>query len=121
MIVNGDLTLTPTYIAREDNYFAHGSTLREACESAQTKALQHEPVEQRIERFKTEYPDFDKKIPAMDLFRWHNILTGSCEQGRRAFAYDKNINLESDYFSVNEFILLTKDYYGAEIIKRLVG
>lgn len=121
MIVNEDLTLTLTYIARDGNYFAHGATLRKAVASAQDKAMMDEPEGKRIARFKATFPDFNMKIPAMELFRWHHILTGSCEQGRRAFAYDKNINLESDYFSVNEFILLTKDYYGGEIIKRLVG
>ena len=29
-IVNNDLTLTPCYIVKQDNVFAHGETLREA-------------------------------------------------------------------------------------------
>lgn len=94
--------------------------MHEAHESAKAKALQHAPVEQRIERFKTEYPDFDEKIPAMDLFRWHNILTGSCEQGRRSFAKDKDINLDTDKFTVNEFVNITRNAYGGEIIEKII-
>ena len=120
VILLSDLTLTPTHIARVGNFFAHGSTLRAAREAAQSKALQHEPVEQRIERFKNEYPDFNVKIPAMELFRWHNILTGSCEQGRRMFAKDKCINLDTDEFTVNEFVELTRHSYGGEVIERIL-
>ena len=119
-ILQSDLTLTPTHIARVGNFFAHGSTLRAAREAAQSKALQHEPVEQRIERFKNEYPDFNVKIPAMELFRWHNILTGSCEQGRRMFAKDKCINLDTDEFTVKEFVKLTRHSYGGEVIERIL-
>ena len=119
-ILQSDLTLTPTYIAKVGNFFAHGVTLREAREAAQAKALQNEPIEQRIERFKTKYPDFNVKIPAMELFRWHHILTGSCEQGRRQFAQDKDINLESDKFTVNEFVHITRNAYGGEIIKQIL-
>ena len=99
---------------------AHATTLHEARETAQAKALQHEPVEQRIERFINEYPDFNVKIPAMELFRWHNILTGSCEQGRRAFAKDKCINLDTDEFTVKEFVKLTRHSYGGEVIERIL-
>ena len=119
-ILQSDLTLTPTHIARVGNFFAHATTLHEARETAQAKALQHEPVEQRIERFINEYPDFNVKIPAMELFRWHNILTGSCEQGRRAFAKDKCINLDTDEFTVKEFVKLTRHSYGGEVIERIL-
>ena len=85
-ILQSDLSLTPTHIAKVGNFFAHGVTLREAREAVQAKALHNEPVAQRIALFKKEFPDFDKKIPAMKLFSWHHILTGSCEQGRRQFA-----------------------------------
>ena len=119
-ILQSDLTLTPTYIAKVGNFFAHATTLHEAREIAQAKALQNEPVEQRIERFINEYPDFNVKIPAMELFRWHNILTGSCEQGRRAFAKDKGINLDTNEFTVNEFVNITRNAYGGEIIEQIL-
>ena len=88
--------------------------------SAEAKALQNEPVEQRIQRFKEQYPDNNKKIPAMELFEWHNILTGSCEQGRRNFALNKGIDLDNDSFTITEFVYLTKNSYGGDIIKQII-
>ena len=120
VILNNDLTLTHTYIAKVDNYFAHGNTLHQARESAEAKALQKEPVEQRIQRFKEQYPDNNKKIPAMELFKWHNILTGSCEQGRRNFALNEGIDLDNDSFTITEFVYLTKNSYGGDIIKQII-
>ena len=106
-------------MAKVGNCFAHGSTLREAMESANAKALLEEPVENRIKRFCIEFPDFDKKIPAMELFKWHHILTGSCEQGRRSFVYNHGINLDTDVFTVKEFVALTRNDYGGEIISQI--
>ena len=120
VILQSDLTLTHTYIAKVGNFFAHGVTLRDAYTSAQTKALRNEPIEMRIERFKRNYPDYNKKISAMELFKWHNILTGSCEQGRLSFAKDKGINLESDKFTVCEFVAITSNAYGGEIIRKIL-
>ena len=120
VILNNDLTLTHTYIAKVGNYFAHGNTLRQAKESAEAKALKNEPVEQRIQRFKEQYPDNNKKIPAMELFKWHNILTGSCEQGRRNFALNKGIDLDKDSFTIQEFVGITKNSYGGDIIKQII-
>ena len=120
VILNKDLTLTHTYIAKVGNYFAHGDTLHQARESAEAKVLQNEPVEQRIQRFKEQYPDNNKKIPAMELFKWHNILTGSCEQGRRNFALNKGIDLDNDSFTIIEFVEITKNSYGGDIIKQIL-
>ena len=118
-ILQTDFTLTPCYIAKYGNSFAHGSTLREAARDAQAKELKHCPIEKRISKFRNEYPDPDSKIPARQLWLWHNTLTGSCEAGRNAFARDHDINIDSDLFSVREFILLTCNAYGAENIRRL--
>lgn len=115
------MTLSECYIAKVGNYFAHGGTAHKAFADAQAKALQNEPIEKRIKHFVAQYPDFDKKIPAQELFDWHNILTGSCELGRRQFAEQHGINLETDSFTVKEFIALTKDEYGGEAIKKLIA
>jgi len=118
-ILNSDFTLTPCFVVKQDNVFAHGETLHKAHESLQSKLFQEYPEEVRIAKFKEQYPDFDKKIPAMELFDWHNRLTGSCEMGRKSFARDHCINLDKDEFTVNEFIELTKNSYGGETIRKL--
>lgn len=118
-VINDDFTLTDCYIAKVDNCFAHGKTAHEAFKSAQEKALLKEPIEKRVEMFITEFPNLDEKIPAQELFHWHYVLTGSCEFGRRHFAREHNINIETDSFTPREFIKLTKDAYGGENIKLL--
>ena len=48
----------------------------------------------------------------------HHYLTGSCEMGREAFVKRHGIDLDKTY-TVEEFIELTEDDYGGEIIKNL--
>ena len=52
------------------------------------------------------------------FFEWHNKLTGSCEFGRNSFIKNHGINLD-DMYSVSEFINITKNDYGSEIIRQL--
>ena len=119
-ILLSDLTLTPCYIVKENNYFSHGSTLKEAFNSLQEKLYQNESLEDRITRFKEKFIDFKAKYPASELFIWHNILTGSCKIGRESFAKDHNINIQTDTFTIYEFIELTKDSYNGGNIKLLL-
>lgn len=118
-ILCDDLTLEECYIAKVDNYFGHGNTAHEAYAAAESKALENEPIEKRIERFVIKYPDFDKKIPAQELFEWHHILTGSCEFGRVQFANEHNIDVKTDSFTTREFVKLTGNAYGGVNIKLL--
>jgi len=76
-------------------------------------------VEERVSKFRGEWPDPDVKIAALLLWEWHHILTGSCEAGRNAFARDHGIDIMKDSFTVREFINLTKDSYGRDAIRQL--
>lgn len=118
-IIRSDFTLLPCYIAKVDGCFAHDETAHKAYESAVAKALLDEPIEQRVARFVAKYPDPDAKIPAKELFDWHNILTGSCGMGRREFARAHNIDIDAASFTANEFIELTIRAYGGENIAQL--
>ena len=118
-ILQSDLTLTPCYIAKHGNYFAHGDTLHQAIADAEKKALKKEPLEKRIDRFKVKYSNPDEKIPARELWNWHHVLTGSCEAGRNAFARDHGIDIDNDSFTVKEFINLTCNSYGSDKIRQL--
>ena len=119
-ILQADLTLTKTFVARVDNSFAHGGTAHQAYQDALSKSFQTASPEERIARFKAQYPDPDSKIPAKELYIWHNRLTGSCEAGRQAFAYDHSIDIENDSFTIREFVGLTSKSYGGEIIRKLL-
>ena len=120
-ILRQDLTLKPCYIAREENYFAHGDTARKAMQDAHAKHMQDMPEKERIEEFVKAHPEYLELYPATDLFEWHNILTGSCRMGREQFCRENSIDVEKDSFTVEEFIKLTADSYGGEIIKKLKG
>lgn len=69
-------------------------------------------------KFVKEFPDYDTPYPNRDLFDYHHVLTGSCRMGRESFCKDKGINLDGST-TVREFVSLTKDSYGSEIIRRL--
>ncbi len=119
-IVNSDFTVTDCYIVKRDGKFAHGKTLHEAHESLMDKLFEEFTEEERVERFREAYPDFDARIPAKELFDWHNRLTGSCLMGRRAFAKDRGIDIDKDSFTVKEFVELTKNSYGGEIVRMIL-
>ena len=118
-IPQSDLSLTPCFIVKENNQFSHGNTLHEAFESLQEKLYDDSTEEERILKFKEHFSDFSKKYSAKDLFIWHHVLTGSCKAGREAFCTDKGIDVDNDRFTVYEFIELTKNSYGGDIIRRL--
>lgn len=118
-ILKSDLTLEACFIAKQDNYFAHGESLHEAYESLQSKLFEDYPEEVRLQKFKETYPAFNKKIPAKELFEWHSRLTGSCLIGRRSFVSDREIDLETASFTVKEFIAVTENSYGGQTVRKL--
>ena len=117
--LNRDFTLTPCYIAKIENSFAHASTIKKAVRQASEKAFQKLSVEKRIEKFWECHNTTDKYL-ARDLWMWHNKLTGSCEMGRNQFIAEKGIDLDKDSFSVQEFVTMCKKRYGGEIITKLM-
>ena len=119
-ILNDDFTLEETFVVKEKNEFAHGKTLHEAFQSLQEKLYDDSTEEERLEAFKEHFYDFSAKYSAKELFTWHHVLTGSCKQGRESFCKQHGIDLDEDMFTVYEFVKLTKDSYGGDIIKKLI-
>ena len=117
-ILQSDLTMTPCYIVKNGDTFAHGDDLRKAMEALRNKLFEDMPEEERIAEFIKEHPDKDKEYPNKDLFDWHNRLTGSCMAGRNAFIKDRGLTLEGET-TVTAFIELTRNAYGGDTIKRL--
>ena len=118
-ILNTDLTLTPCYIAKGGNKFAHGETMKKAVAALQEKLFEDMPEEERIAAFIKAHPDKNAKVPARDLWVWHNRLTGSCEMGRNQFARDRGIDIDADSFTPEEFCAMCRNSYGGETIRRL--
>lgn len=113
-----DLQLIPCYIVKDSNKFAHGETLRNAFDSLQEKLYDDSTEEERIEAFKKKFPEYDVKYSNRDLFTYHHVLTGSCKMGRETFVANRGLSLDGKT-SVREFVELTKDSYGGDIIKKL--
>ena len=117
-ILSSDLTLNPCYIAKSGDLFAHGETIREAMQALNEKLFEDMPLEERIEAFLKAFPS-DNKYPVKAFFDWHNRLTGSCEMGRKAFAREHEIDIDNGEMTVDEFISLTRNAYGGEVIREL--
>ena len=118
-IIKADLTLEICWIAKVGGFFAHGKDIHQAHLDAIAKYQRYMPLEERLDSFISEHPDLDVRYEGKDLFKWHNILTGSCEMGRRAFCQDHGIDPEKDSFTVEEFIRLTCNSYGKDVIRQL--
>ncbi len=111
------LNTSSMYVAKKDGFFAHGHTLEEAIKDANEKWMVSQTVEEKIEQFKIQ---FKKGIlyKAQLFYDWHTLLTGSCKAGKDMWISQKGISLEGD-MTVAQFIDITKNEYGAEIIRRL--
>lgn len=118
-ILNNDLSLSSCYVAKGNDLFAHGKTIKEAVAALQNKIFAKLDVEERIDLFLKEFSDIDKKYPAKAFYDWHNKLTSSCEMGRDMFVKNGGYDLEKDMFTVKEFINITRNEYGGYIIKQL--
>lgn len=117
-ILERNTKLVPCYIVKENNKFAHGNTLHEAFNALKEKLYDDSTEEERIEAFKKKFPKYDTKYSNEDLFTYHHILTGSCRMGRESFIKENGLSLEGKT-TVREFVELTKNAYGGEIIRLL--
>ena len=119
-ILNGDLTLTSCYIVKQDGFFAHGETLREAMEALRDKLFEDMPEDERIDAFLRE-TDREKAYPTQYFYGWHHRLTGSCDMGRKQFARDHGVDLEHGMMTLTEFLELTKNAYGGDVIRKTIS
>ena len=116
--VKSDLTLTPCFIVKVGNCFAHGKTIKEAVACAEEKELQEMPVNERIEKFIMTFGSLGSEHTGKEFYDWHHILTGSCKFGRDEFCEGNNIKLDKKY-TVKYFLDITRYSYGADVINLL--
>ena len=118
-ILKDDLTFEQCYVAKQDCYFAHGKTLREAMSALTDKLLEDMPEEERIAEFIKAHK-WGEKYSAVDFYDWHHRLTGSCDMGRREFASSHGFKVtEDELLTVEAFIELTKNSYGSTTNRKL--
>ena len=116
-ILNSAFTLEPCYVVKGNGYFAHGKDIREAQQSLREKIFDDIDSEEAIEMFLDKF-EINKKYKGTEFFEWHHYLTGSCLMGRKSFVKNHGLDLEKEY-TVKEFIELTENDYGGEVIKQL--
>ena len=116
-ILNSDLTLSPCYVVKGDRMFAHGETPQAAQEALRKKMFENMDPDETIEKFFETFKQ-GESYSGHEFFEWHHYLTGSCEMGRKAFVRRYDLDLDKTY-TVDEFIELTENDYGSEIIKNL--
>ena len=118
-ILKDDLTFEKCYVAKQDLYFAHGKTLREAMSALKDKLFEGMPEEDRIAEFIKAHK-WGEKYSAVDFYDWHHKLTGSCDMGRREFAASHGYKVtEDELLTVEEFIKLTENSYRSNTIRKL--
>ncbi len=111
-------SLKSTFVCLQDGKSAHGDTLAESMQDLQDKILFSLDFEKIVIDLKSKYKLTDK-ILACELMSIHRAITGSCKQGCLGWAQQHNINLEYDKFTLVEFINLTKNAYGSDMIHKL--
>ena len=119
VILHRDLTTEECYVVKQDCFFAHGRTLAKAMEALRDKLFEDMPEEERIAAFLKETED-GKRYPAQHFYDWHHRLTGSCDMGRQAFARERGIDVAGGTMTLREFLELTKDAYGGDVIRRVM-
>ena len=117
-IITVDLSVNKCFVVKQDGKFAHGYSLRNAMSALADKLFEDMPTDERIERFWSEFSP-GVKYPAKLFYDWHHRLTGSCEMGRRQFAEDRGIDVETAEYTPEEFIALTEHAYNGQIIKQV--
>lgn len=121
IVSESDLSLTPCFVMKKGEMYAHGSTLHEAHSIVHDKFEKKHSIEERIATFKSKFPDFSIKLKIKELLDWHYYLTGSCLLGKLAVINDNGLNIEQDSVSINEFIEYSRDKFGWNIIKLLIA
>ena len=108
----------PCFIVKDNGKFAHGKTIHDAFTALQEKLYDDSTEEERIEAFKKKFPSYDTPYPNVELFTYHHVLTGSCRMGREQFCQNHGIDMNGST-TVRQFVLLTSDSYGGDIIRCL--
>lgn len=111
------MQLKPCYVVKQDGLFAHGKTVKEAFAALEDKLFDNMTVNEQINAFLNEIKR-NIEYPAKIFYDWHHRLTRSCEFGRNRFIENHNISFDQ-LMTVDEFIELTKNDYGGDIIREL--
>jgi hypothetical protein len=74
------------------------------------------PSNKKINKF-IETHNLTDKYPAKELYRWHTLLTLSCQNGKNKFFEEHGYDLDKDEATLPEFFDAVANEYGGEIIE----
>lgn len=119
-VVQSDLTMEKAYICKdkERGLFAHGDSFEDARAALEMKIRDALSGDEKIGKFLSVI-DKNKKYPGRVFYDWHHFLTGSCAYGRDRFVKGHGVDLDKDFFTVQEFCEMCKDNYGGAVIKKI--
>lgn len=115
-----DFTTKQAFIAKQDGFFAHGETIRDAFNAVMEKVTESMDDDEKKRLFLEAFPEYETPYKTADFFSWHHVVTGSCEFGRKQFAKEHGIDLEGE-MTVKQFIEMTRSSYGGEKVAELVN
>lgn len=119
VISKADFSESLAFIAKYENCFAHGNTIREAMQDAMEKYFSKFDFEQAKESLIAKFKE-KKRLTVAELYNWHGALTGSCRFGRSQFQREHGLK-DEDTLSLEEFVELCGNAYGGEKIKKLLA
>ena len=113
-----DWTLGRAYVARWQGEVAHGETIREAVEAAKNKYFARMDPREKKRQLLDLFAE-KRRLTVKELHAWHGRITGSCEFGRSRFQEEHGLN-DDDTLSLEEFVELTRNAYGGDLIASLL-
>ena len=112
-----DFSASPMYIVKKGNLFAHGYSIKEAEDAVNVKYYSDLDKDEAIAEFKRCFiPNVN--YSNSEFYKWHTILTGSCNAGKDLFMKQAGITMEGE-MTVEYFLNVTKEAYGGEVIKSI--
>jgi hypothetical protein len=112
-----DFSSEAMYIFKKGDYFAHGTSIKEAEDSANVKYYNNVDKDTVISDFKKEFLP-TANYPNSLFYKWHTILTGSCNAGKDLWMKQEGIS-KNGSMTVETFLKITANAYGGEIIRSI--
>jgi hypothetical protein len=96
----------------------HGASLKECIKGVEQKIIKSLGFVEACKKFMKRFPKLNQQYSVGVLQEWHNILTNSCEPGRKGFLklHDKKL---TDRVTLQTFFDTTKGAWGGDKIAEL--
>lgn len=118
-IINNDLTLSESYLARIEDIIDTGSNLHDAYKEVYLKSVKEKDEDERIQTFIELYPDPESEILGLDFMKWHNVLTDACKSGQLRFIESQNLDVNKKY-SIKFLVKLTRRAYNPAVMQKII-